>query len=169
MKKLFYLIIPLLVLTSCKSLKQYDSKVVSIKNEVIQYPTLVNLDVQKESVTSSVEWKTSWFKRDISLEVRIGNLIAEMAHKAKADILVEPRFTIEAGSSGWRSKKLTITGYPASYKDFRPATAEDLKALETMANSGKCLHNIQQAQTYKAQRIKRNNYSTIKSWFTKKK
>lgn len=170
MKKLIYLILPLFMLTSCGSLKQADSKVLDIESKVIQYPTIVNLDVQKESISGCVEWRKPKFGRDMPLEVRIGNLIAEMARKAKADILVEPRLTLEQGASGWRSQKITITGYPASYKDFRPATPEDIKILEALSKEDGYINNVKQAKTYRAQKIKRGNiFTNIKSWFSKKK
>jgi len=170
MKKLIYLILLLFILASCGSLKQTDYKVLDIESKVMQYPTLVNLEVQKESISGSVEWKKNIFSRDIPLEVRIGNLVAEMTSKAKADILVEPRFTLEKGASGWRSKKITITGYPASYKNFRPATAEDIKVLKALNGDDECINNIKQAKTYRAKIIKRSNgFTNIKSRLFKKK
>lgn len=170
MKKLIYLILLLFILASCGSLKQTDSKILDIKSKVTQYPTLVDLEVQKESISGSVEWKKTIFSRDIPLEVRIGNLIADMTNKAKADILVEPRFTLEKGSSGWRSKKITIIGYPASYKNFRPATAEDIEVLKALNKREECTDNTKHAKTYRAKIIKRSNgFTNITSRLFKKK
>ena len=50
--------------------------------------------------------------------------IAVALEKVGADVLVEPRFTYKYTNG--KLKKVTVSGYPATYKDFRKANRADL-------------------------------------------
>lgn len=50
-----------------------------------------------------------------------------------ADVLLEPQFHFEKTQYGQRS--LTVSGYPATYKNFRKATDADLNAIKVCTDS----------------------------------
>lgn len=126
-KHLFIMCSVMLMLSSCTSIRK-TSTTASIDNQVYQYPTVADL-VVKEKVESTVTWNFVPFHfNEPTFEQAKGNLIAEMIKEHGADILLEPQVIFEKISFGPRT--LTVTGYPASFKDFRPASSKDLEALE---------------------------------------
>lgn len=99
-----------------------------VQASVKQYPTVADLDVKPEKVKRTENWNFSLFNIGRpSLAQRKKNLVADMVEGAKADVLVEPQYSYTKKLFGPRS--LTISGYPATFKNFRPATDRDLKAL----------------------------------------
>lgn len=114
-------------ITSCQMVQQ-TADTVGIDAKVVQVPTVADLDVQPQRVTSTQTWRWRFLNVDqLSLGQRKLNLIYDMVNEAKADVLVEPQVRFTKKFFGERS--LTISGYPASYKNFRKPTAEDLKAI----------------------------------------
>lgn len=114
-------------ITSCQTVQQ-TADTVGIDAKVVQVPTVADLDVQPQRVTSTQTWRWRFLNVDqLSLGQRKLNLIYDMVNEAKADVLVEPQVRFTKKFFGERS--LTISGYPASYKNFRKPTAEDLKAI----------------------------------------
>lgn len=96
--------------------------------------------------------------------MRKGNLIAELILQAKADVLVEPRFTFEQGQAGRNSRKLTVTGYPATFKNFRSATPADFELLK----SAELSQDIQLTTRYKMKDLKRGiTLPKPKTWLPK--
>ena len=55
-------------------------------------------------------------------------LIAETLKANNADVLLEPQFSFQKTSYGERV--LIVTGFPATFKNFRKATADDLEAIK---------------------------------------
>lgn len=114
-------------ITSCQMVQQ-TADTVGIDAKVVQVPTVADLDVQPQRVTNTQTWRWRFLNVDqLSLGQRKLNLIYDMVNEAKADVLVEPQVRFTKKFFGERS--LTISGYPASYKNFRKPTAEDLKAI----------------------------------------
>ncbi len=114
-------------ITSCQTVQQ-TADTVGIDAKVVQVPTVADLDVQPQRVTSTQTWRWRFLNVDqLSLGQRKLNLIYDMVNEAKADVLVEPQVRFTKKFFGERS--LTISGYLASYKNFRKPTAEDLKAI----------------------------------------
>lgn len=165
MKTHHYILFLSLLLASCGTLKKYDSKAVSIDCSVVQCPTMAELNVQENSISGSVEWKDKWFRRSIPLSIHKGNLIAELMQQAKADVLVEPRFTFEQDQAGRNSRKLTVTGYPATFRNFRPATPADVELLKSANSSSR----MQLVTRYEMRNLKRDLViPKPKTWFHKK-
>lgn len=74
------------------------------------------LDIADKRVSKSCNWHTKLFS-PTSLEQRKTNLIVELCRQVGADVLVDPQFTYEKKILG--GGKLTVSGYPATYKNFR--------------------------------------------------
>lgn len=115
--------------TSCTmTVKTADS--LSVASTVNNYPVVADLQIGKK-VTETIEWNNTPIKKT-PLGIGKGNLVSETISKNGGDILVEPQFIIETtGYPFFRHYKITVTGFIGNYKDFRNATDQDLKALET--------------------------------------
>lgn len=59
------------------------------------------------------------------MKVRVN---AELCAEQGCDVLVQPQYVHEKRKSG--KHVLTVTGFPAYYKNFRTATSADLEALK---------------------------------------
>lgn len=124
------LLVMTLLITSCTTLKK-TAATVDVNASITQYPTLADLEI-KGKVEKTVVWNWNPFRRDITLNVRKGNLIAEILKEADADVLLEPQTIYTKQSFGERT--LTVIGIPAKYKNFRKATEKDLKVLEAVSS-----------------------------------
>jgi hypothetical protein len=119
---LFLALIVLSGLTSCSSFKSSTTKSMGIYGAgIIQKPVLVDLDVKGTRVTGMANGLTNK-----NLEMVKQDAVADALKKADADILVEPKFET-AIRNGHIS--VTVTGFPATYKNFRSITAEDVELL----------------------------------------
>ena len=119
-----------ILFTSCSTMKKSTSTTMTVESGIYQYPTVADLDV-KQKVEKQITWN---FK---------SNLVADIIKENKADVLLEPQVTFTKKSFGERT--LTITGFPASFKNFRKANQEDLKALEIIIPAPKMeVYNVTQ-------------------------
>jgi hypothetical protein len=124
-------------LTSCGGVFTV-SKIMPIKTRdiigvgVVHIPTVVDLDVLPKKVTATYEMTVVDNKQTLEQqEENAKNLaVSQLLTKANADIIVEPRYLIERVSD-WGSIviKVTVSGYPATYENFRPMTAKDTTLL----------------------------------------
>lgn len=130
MKRNFILLLAgmALLATSCSTVRKSTSTSMAVESGVYQYPTVADLDV-KPKVEKQIVWNFVPFNLgQPSLENRKQNLKADIIKENGADVLLEPQIVYTKKPYGERT--LTITGYPATFKDFRKATEADLKALE---------------------------------------
>lgn len=128
MKRILYLSLALtaLLFASCTTVRKTASTS-DIRTEVMQYPTVADLDVLPK-VEQTITWNFVPFHwGQPSLDVRKTNLQAEVIKAAGADVLLESQFVFTKRSFGERT--LTVTGYPAKFKNFRKATPADIEAL----------------------------------------
>lgn len=110
------------LLTSCVTMKTNTTKTMEIYGAgVIQNPVIVDLEVRETKVTGLAESKSE------SLSVIKNNAVANAMKNARADVFVEPKF--ETTTIGGNTT-VTVTGFPATYKNFRPIKVDDLKLLE---------------------------------------
>lgn len=132
MKRNFILLLAgmALLATSCSTVRKSTSTSMAVESGVYQYPTVADLDV-KPKVEKQIVWNFVPFNLgQPSLENRKQNLKADIIKENGADVLLEPQIVYTKKPYGERT--LTITGYPATFKDFRKATEADLKALEVV-------------------------------------
>jgi hypothetical protein len=103
---------------------------------VLQHPVIGELEVDIEKVSGSVERSGRVTNID-PLKILAMNDAIKIAG---ADILVEPTFEIVSENS---KTTVTVTGYPASYTNFRSITMDDVPLLE--------VGQLQKASVYEAQ------------------
>lgn len=132
-----------ILFTSCSTMKKSTSTTMTVESGIYQYPTVADLDV-KQKVEKQITWNFVPFNfGQPPLELRKSNLVADIIKENKADVLLEPQVTFTKKSFGERT--LTITGFPASFKNFRKANQEDLKALEIIIPAPKMeVYNVTQ-------------------------
>lgn len=114
-----------LLFGSCTTI-QKTASTADINAYVVQYPTIADLEVAPNKVKKEVQWSPIF--STTSLETRKSNLTAELLESVDADVLVEPQYIHH--KSCLNINKLTVSGFPAKYKNFRKATKEDLEALK---------------------------------------
>lgn len=119
------LVIGLLACSPLYARKPHEDKsrnTVDIETTITAVST-ADLEIAEERVSMSKTW-TMNFLSATSLEQRKSNLTIELCRKVGADILVDPQFTYSKRIFG--GGKLTVSGYPAKYKNFRTMTEEEI-------------------------------------------
>lgn len=110
--------------SSCKSLNSTTNTAKTLNiygSGVIQKPVIVELDVKQSKVTATVTGKLG-----SSIEALKAEAVSSAIKAAQADVLVEPTYTIvtKGGTS-----TVTVNGFPATYKNFRDITPEDVPLI----------------------------------------
>lgn len=112
-------LIPILaLLMSCATTRKVETaKTLEIYGPgVIQSPVIADLDVKEQKVSGTAAGSST------SLATVKNLALVDAIKKAHADVLVSPSFEIETKGS---STTATVTGFPATYRNFRNATPAD--------------------------------------------
>ena len=129
MKKLFLLttVCAALFMSSCSTITK-TATTAMVESTVVTYPEVADLEIQQKA-SQTMTWNFRPFHLgEPSKQVAQGNLVAQLLKANNADVLLEPQFVFERTSYGERV--LTVTGFPATYKNFRKASAADLEAIK---------------------------------------
>ena len=115
---------------------------------ILSLPSVATLDISQTKVTElyTIKMKGGNFsfsngavKEKNKLFIQSGgsmdavkvHAVSKLLAKHNADVLIEPQFTFEMiSSNGGSTYNVVVSGYPASYKEFRPATKEDIEILQ---------------------------------------
>jgi hypothetical protein len=89
---------------------------------VVHRPVMVDLDVQQTKVSA-----TKTFTSSTLTDVAKSELINQVLKENHADVLIEPTFESETIGS---HTQMTVHGFPATYKNFRPMQPEDVPLLQ---------------------------------------
>lgn len=119
-KMLSFSLFSVVVLSGCAPVIAGTVRVAEVQGAVLHQPVTANLDVSSTRVSGTATVIRS--QEALGRNQAMRNALSA----ARADVLVAPTYTIE--SSG-NALKVTVTGYPATYKDFRNATQADLQLL----------------------------------------
>lgn len=126
-----------LILVSCSvQHTALTSKVMNISPEVIQMPTVAELDIATEQVTVDTVVVMKPFDKNSGYRSR-GSirdaLVASVLKQSDADILMQPEISTEVSYKGLTSTlKMRLNGYPAKYSGFRTVTMEDVAVLNEL-------------------------------------
>lgn len=110
------------LITSCSVTKSSTAKSLDVYGTVMHIPVVADLDVKQTKVSATVE-----FQGKEASEAIKNKVIGEALKISNADILIEPSFDIETKGS---SSKITVKGFPATYKNFRNASPGDVELLK---------------------------------------
>ncbi len=134
MKKVMFILISL-SLISCSTTKSSTSKTIDIVGAgVIHKPIVADLEVNPTKTSKTVE-----LRNVLSLDNAKNEVVSELLKERNADLLVEPTFESKTKNG---KTQLTVNGWTASYKNFRPIEEKDIKFLEVKPNL------LQKANTY---------------------
>lgn len=92
---------------------------------VVNVPTLADLEVSQNKIFETVSVKVEVTDGTISgemIENTVNRAIAGLLLKRNADVLVQPVTKVETKG---RIITIEVSGYPATYKNFRSMTAKD--------------------------------------------
>lgn len=108
------------------------------RKQAHEHSNTVNIETTITAVSSAelnisdkrVFLSTSWGPKILSptsLELRKANLIVDLCRQVGADVLVDPQFIYTKRFLG--GGKLSVSGYPATYKNFRTMTDKEVDAF----------------------------------------
>lgn len=135
MKSFFAFSTFLLLLTSCGITTKSKTSTVKtmdiINGGVYTKPLLADLDVKETKVTATAKGTLS---KD-GIDFVKNQAVASALKTTNGDILVEPKYDIETVGD---DITVTVTGFPANYKNFRQLKAEDSTFLKNrvLLNAG---------------------------------
>lgn len=112
----------LLLLASCASLNTRTAHITEVQGPIVHTPVIVDLEVSKMKANGSATASSG-----NSIDVVKNMAVAAVLKATAADLLVEPTFEIQKKAG---KTIVTVTGFPATYKDFRPARLEDIPLLD---------------------------------------
>jgi len=127
----FYLFVGLAfaaLATSCSTIS-HTSQTVGVDSNVYNL-TVADMDVDKQKVSTTVDWKWTPLST-VSIETQKENAAAELMKQTKADVVVEPQYTVKRRGL-FRGGSVTITGYPARYSNFRTMSKEDAEKIAVL-------------------------------------
>jgi len=124
MKKINLLVaLSIAFMTSCTTQHSITTKTADIYGAgVIQKPVLADMEVKEEKISATINARGKSINDDLKNQA-----VAEAVKKSNADVLVEPRF--ESTIKG-RKITLTVTGFPATYKNFHTIKQEEVELLK---------------------------------------
>lgn len=114
--------------TACTTVRKATSATAGIEADVFQYPAVADLQV-KDKVEKTVTWPFRIIEQPV--KERKSNLVADILRTENADVMIEMQSTYTKKPFGERT--LTVSGYPATYTNFRNATDEDIKAFDILS------------------------------------
>ena len=135
MKKLiFILMVSAVAMTSCST--TYKTSTTHDIKPTLAAAVLSDLEVSNQKITYT--YSPSRMMRKSGLDNCIATAISEALTMNGGDVLIETQKALVVRSFGLkkRLKSVTVTGYPAKYKNFRSADDETLKASLVNGNFG---------------------------------
>jgi hypothetical protein len=111
------LAIAVLLFVSCSVTQKTTKSGYADGPNVVQKPVVADLQVSETKVSGTATGKRSQGIGDVKQLA-----IADALLKSNADVLIEPRYEIK---STFSYITVNVTGYPATYKNFRPMEIGD--------------------------------------------
>lgn len=124
----------LLALCSCSTIshtceyENVDTKVVSV--------TVADMTVRPQRIEHTSNWKWRPFNT-VSVSHETEKATGELLKEIGADVLVEPQYIVKRRGL-FRGGSVTVSGYPATYHNFRPMTEADAITISTLDGKMRC-------------------------------
>lgn len=120
-----------LTVSSCTTIQQTSSSA-PVDTQVCNL-TVADMKVSEEKAEKTVDW--AWNPlTTFSLAEQKKSATAELLKDVDADVLVEPQYIVNRRGV-FRGGSVTVTGYPATYSNFRNMTKEE---MELAAAADRC-------------------------------
>lgn len=120
-----------LALSSCSTIT-HTSQTAAVDTQVYNL-TVADMKVAAKKDSVTVDWKWNPLST-ISLSAQKETATHTLLGKSDADVLVEPEYIVKRRGL-FRGGSVTVTGYPATYSNFRAMTAEDAEKIATINGS----------------------------------
>lgn len=136
MKRTLFIAALTLLLASC-SIHKASVASTAVYSPAVETATIASLDVVKQKI-NYVYYPTKKDSKSLSEKQLIQNAIYKaLEQNGNADELVEVNYyiTIRRGFLSKRVESISLSGYPAYYRDFREPGEVDLEAVETFSRS----------------------------------
>ncbi|MCG9879366.1 MAG: hypothetical protein MH472_02095 [Bacteroidia bacterium] len=117
------------------------------KPQILIKPQIADIDIQKKKVEATITVKTSLYKPD-PIEAAKNLALKEAIKNSNADLLVQPTYDVNYNNNVTTA---TVTGYPATFKEFREFKPTDTAAV--MAYS-RVMYGINQSGSNEANKPK---------------
>lgn len=118
----------LLTLSSCSTIS-HTAQTAPVSTEVYNL-TVADLTVDKHKAETTKEFKWNPFST-VSLSAQKQTATAELLKESGADILVEPQYVV-THRGPLRGGTVTVSGYPATYSNFRAMTKSDAEKIAAL-------------------------------------
>ncbi len=128
-----------MVAASCATSYNYtdnNTHLMSVSSTAHTLPIVADLDIQSSKIDFKMIFKNNLSLREIAdfnaspkVQYMIKLTLNKAAEKYAADVIVAPNYSIST-SEDFRSITVTITGFPATYSNFRTATAADMEMIK---------------------------------------
>ncbi len=105
--------------------KTRTARVAAVPTEFWTIPSLADLEVKEEKVSGTSEGDANRRKFFLGKKAQEDNAVAKALQSCGADVLIEPQFTYEYKKA--RLQKVTVTGYPGFFRNFRAVPYEDIR------------------------------------------
>lgn len=136
MKKIFFLLSFALLAASCSVTS--SSVNTSTPNAPVLTTTVASLDVSPTPITY-VYTPSRYERKHATLNTILENAKYQALAQNGGDVLIQVSYKVEGKGVGKfirKIKRLSITGYPAKFVDFRTPTAEDRENVEAFYKHG---------------------------------
>lgn len=124
-RKILSVVTAALTLCSCSTIT-HTSQTAGVDTQIYNL-TVADLKVAEKKDSVTVDWKWNPLS-EISLKAQKETATHALLKANDADVLVEPEYIVNRRGI-FRGGSVTVTGYPASYSDFRPMTTNDAEKL----------------------------------------
>ena len=128
-----------LLFASCSTsynLSDNNTHLLTVASTAYTLPTVAELQVTPTKISFQMTYKNNLSLKDISefsaspkVQYMIKLTLNKAAEKYDADLIVAPNYSI-ATSEDFKNVTVSITGYPATYANFRTATAADMEMIK---------------------------------------
>lgn len=123
------------------SITQAQARLIESEFSVITAPVIGELgDISPKKIVDSLEFYIGNFRDAQDIVVNLDDYkrytIAHYCTKSGYDLIVNPLFQVSTNPAGDKLK-VVVTGFPARYKSFRPATKDDSWMLPFLLNDTK--------------------------------
>lgn len=136
MKKILFLLLAVAALSSC-SLTRSSVKTANVTAPVLS-TTVVSLDVAPQPITYTYTPTKNEAKKLTFNDIMNNAMYEALKKNGSGDVMVQVSYKVEGKGFGrfvGKVKKLTITGYPAKYVNFRTPDANDRENIEIFYNN----------------------------------
>lgn len=145
-------------LSSCSTIT-HTASTADVDTQVYNL-TVADMDVSTKKVSTTVDWKWTPLST-VSIETQKENATAELLKETESDVVVEPQYTVKRRGM-FRGGSVTVTGYPAKYRNFRSMTQSDAEKVSMLNGNMAVAYPMIGTSAMKPAKVKRAPKTVLK-------